>query len=174
MDPFSCRYIPGLGLLYWFPWTTKACGIWGLQYGKGSISDSSSISGSLIHFTALLMNMIFLKMLYFVEKLLEGTLSMTIYLFCIWFFQSWWVDCDIKGKRVKISVSGSWFIQLMYNIPNGFCLSHFGMLWLVEMTSSEPDKCNFMAEFYSRPYFVYGFSNPDKYRLRDDLHFKTW
>lgn len=69
----SCRYTQMVGLQYWCPWTTKVYGIWGLQYGKGSILGNNYISGFGLLSAALLMNMIFPTMHCFVAKLLDIT-----------------------------------------------------------------------------------------------------
>jgi len=77
----ECRCIQNPGLLYWCLWITKACGTWGLQYGKDNILGNSSILECGMHRKALLMNMTFPIMFCFVAKLLDITLSIYIGVF---------------------------------------------------------------------------------------------
>ena len=116
MLAYSCRCIQSLGPQYWYPWTTKECGTWGLQYGKDSTLGNNCISGSGLQFTTLLMNITFLLMLYFVAKPWDNNLSTVfemkriishyLYSFEVFFFfnlfiQSWGFDYTTKHKGGK-------------------------------------------------------------------------
>lgn len=121
---YSCRCIQTLGRLYWSPWTTKACGTWGLQYGKGSTLGNNSISGSGLRFTALLMNMTFLLMLYVVAKPLDN-INRTDYiyfkcslfsLFLLPVMRGWLQD---KTFREEEKIEGYFYVCLI-NFLDGF------------------------------------------------------
>lgn len=102
MHMFCYRYIHSLGLLYWCPWTTKECGIWGLQFGKGSILGNNFISRFGMRSTALLMSTTFLLIFLFVAKLLVITLNMIHRLFNTWSVMLVWLQEGaerLKGEK---------------------------------------------------------------------------
>lgn len=72
------RHIQMLGQPYWYPWTIKVCGTWGLQFGKDSILGSSYISEFGMLSTVFILNTIFLLMYCFVVKPLDIILSIII------------------------------------------------------------------------------------------------
>lgn len=127
MFAYSCRCIQTLGQLYWSPWTTKVCGTWGLQYGKGSTLGNNSISGSGLRFTALPMNMTFLLMLYVAAKPLDP-ISRTDYLFKVFsvfifllpVMRVWLQDKTLKGRENRglllcLSHKLRWIFLCLYN-----------------------------------------------------------
>lgn len=63
------RCIQNHGLQYWCLWTIRACGIWGLQYGKIDIWDKSCIWGFGAMNKAYTLRLISLRMHCFVARL---------------------------------------------------------------------------------------------------------